>query len=233
MKNEYPILICSIWVYNNIISNNVIFNMMKNKIIFVLAIGLMFSPFASLVAVETIDTTAVKTIPKVSDAEMKKNADALNAQVLKEQIDNLRNSVQARGLEIAKTLSWDTTNKKIKLEVKAQERVRVIMNKIYTKINDQLSKLSILDNRMSSKINAFEQEGKDVTTLKAQYTIAKAAIEKARVESISTSTVFSSEISLEISKEDIRSLVKTTEESIKTAGGEYKKLLPLFTKLIK
>lgn len=205
--------------------------MQKNKIILMLAILFLFSPFASLVAVETIDTTAIKTTTKISESEIKKNADALKAQVLKERTDNLRNSLKIRELEIAKTLSRDTTNKKIKLEAKAQERIRVIINKIYTKINNQLSKLSILGARMSLKINAFEQEGKDVTALKAQYIIAKAAIEKARVESISTNTVFSSEISLEISKEDIRSLVKTTEESIRTAGGEYKKLLPLFAKL--
>ena len=205
--------------------------MIKNKIIFVLAIGLMFSPFTSLVAVEKIDEAAVKTIPKISQAEMKKNAEAYNAKVKKELLDNLKNSVKTRELEIAKTLSKDIASKKIKLEAKAQERIRVIVNKIYTKINAQLSGLSILDNIISLKINGFEQTDKDVTALKAQYTIAKAALEKARVESISTSTVFSSEILLEISKEDIRSLVKTTEESIKNAGGEYKKLLPLFTKL--
>jgi len=203
--------------------------MTKNKIIFVLAIGLMLSPIASFAAAKS--STPTKIDPKTFEALMKKDPEAAKLKLQKEISDMLQKKIEDRSLQIAEKVSKDISSVKTTPSKTAQKNLKTTIEKIYDKIDDKLSKLSILDSRISLKMNAFEAEGKDVSKMIDQYDTAKTALIDARTEASSAKNVAFTQISIQTSKEELRSLVKMAEDKIKAAGEEYKKLLPLFTKL--
>lgn len=206
--------------------------MQKNKIILVLAIGLMFSPVFSLKAVETTTvntntTTQVKIKDQAKDAT--KIAE-LKAKLMKE-TDALRKNLETRKTEIEKKITEKKDSVKKKLEVKSQEKVKTTLEKIYNKFDAQMGKLSSVDAKLFAKLALFEKEGRDVSQAKAQYAIAKASLDKTRVEIIAARTVAVNQTSKETAKETMRDLVKNTETSIKATAEEYRKLLPLLAKV--
>lgn len=210
--------------------------MQKNKIVLVLALGMMLSPLFVVNGEVTTNTTAntnvntqnqnIKRVPIQEKAKLEE----MKAKLMKE-TEALRKNLETRKAEIEKKINDNRVEKKIRLESKAQERVQVILNKIYNKLNDQLGKLSQVDAKILLKITTFEKEGRNVSLVKAQYTIAKTALDKAKSEILTATMISADQITKETSKGTIRELVKTTEESIRTAGAEYRKILPLLAKI--
>jgi len=210
--------------------------MQKNKIILVLALGMMLSPLFVINGELTTTTTANTNVNtqtqniKRDPIQEKAKLEEMKAKLMKE-TEILRKNLETRKAEIEKKINDNRVEKKVRLESKAQEKVKVILEKIYNKLNEQLGKLSRVDVKLSLKINAFEKEGRDVSLAKAQYTIAKTALEKARVEILAERMIAVNQVTLQTSKGTIRELVKTAEESIRTAGAEYRKILPLLAKV--
>lgn len=210
--------------------------MQKNKIVLVLALGMMLSPLFVINGEVTTTTTANTTVNtqnqniKRDPIQEKAKLEEMKAKLMIE-TEILRKNLETRKTEIEKKINDNRVEKKVRLELKAQERVRIILEKIYNKLNDQLGKLSQVDVKLLLKINAFEKEGRDVSLVKAQYTIAKTALDKAKSEILTATMISADQITKETSKETIRELVKTAEESIRTAGAEYRKILPLLAKV--
>jgi len=206
--------------------------MIKNKFIMVFAVALIFTPLFMIKAEETsaIGTnTSVTTTSqdiKVDPAQEKIKADEMKAK-LKIESETLMKNLIARKTEIEKKINDNRTEKKIKLEAKAQLRVKTTLEKIFDKLTDQLGKLSLVDAKLSSIISGYEQKGKEVSPAKEQYVLAKAAVEKAKVEILADRMIALNQTTLQTSKGTIRDLVKTAEESIRAAGNEYRKIIPI------
>ncbi len=203
--------------------------MIKNKIILILGVGLMLSPVTSWAAAKSV--TPTKMDPKNLEVLMKKDPEALKLKIQKDINDRLKKRIEERSLQIAEKVSKDISSVKIKPGAVAQKNLKTTIEKIYDEVENKFSKLSIIDSRLSLKINAFEQEGKNVAEIRDQYDTAKTALGNARIEIDSTKNVAFTQIGIQTSKEELRSLVKMAEEKIKLAGEEYRKLLPMFAKL--
>ncbi|MFA6355458.1 MAG: hypothetical protein WCW65_03475 [Candidatus Paceibacterota bacterium] len=192
--------------------------MIKNKIILILVIGIIFSPLFILNAAEPINkTTAI-------------NINEADVQLQKEQ-KIMKGSVEIRKAILKTKINERKNEKKTTLKIEAQRRIKVLLDKIFVNLNDRLGKIVILDYNFSAKIATFEKEGKDLSEIKTEYNIAKLELTRAQA-SISAALILSVEqIKAGTSKGVIRDLVKATQESIKTAGDAYLKLLPLLIKI--
>jgi hypothetical protein len=202
--------------------------MEKNKIILMLAIGTLLTPVLSLQAVETakavttVQTQNTTNVPALDKAKMEE----LKAKLMKE-TEVIRKNLATDKAQIEKQLTLVKNEVKIKLAVKSQETVRTLIDNIFNKFNTQLGKLSQVDGKISEKIGILEKSGANVTNAKAQYTIAKAALDKTTSEIMALRVVSTDQISAETSKATFRSLVKQAEESIRATGSEYMKIIPM------
>lgn len=191
-----------------------------------LTIGMILSPLFTLQAVEVSSTakpavsaTAPKEIDKAKLEEFKAK--------LKQETDVLRTNLGTSKTEIEKKLADISGAKKVNLALKSQEKIKIALEKIYNKFNTQTGKLSQVDVKISAKISNLEKEGVDMTKAKAQYQIAKVALDKAISDILATRMISMEQVNKEISKDTLRTLVKSSEEIIKTAASEYRKILPL------
>lgn len=198
--------------------------MQKNKLILILGIGMIFTPLFMIQAVTTTSTTSIKESDKAK-------IEALRATLIKETAQ-MKASLGTSRTEIEKQLIKSGVGIKKNLDIQAQGRIRIIIEKIFNKLNAQLGKLSQVDIKISQKINSLEKEGVDMAKAKEEYVIAKTALDKANANILATRIIATEQLSKETSKEAFRSLVKTAEESIKTAGSEYKKVMLLIIKAI-
>jgi len=211
----------------------------KNKIILVLTLGMMLSPILALQAAGATNTTKANTHTqnntqpntienknaiKVTPAEL----EALKAQLMKG-TDAFKKDLDAKKITLGQQISADKTAAKIKLTAKAQEKVISALDSIYTKLNTQIEKLSQVDIKILNKIDTAESKGSNVVQAKAQYTIAKAAIDKATADIIASRTVAVDQTNTATSKEALRTLVKSSQDSIQVAGDESRKLLSLIS----
>lgn len=207
--------------------------MKKNKIILALALGLILSPMFVAKAGVTTPATNVTT----KSEEIKKDAlnekakiEELKAKLMKE-TEIMRNNLALKKAEIEKKIADTKGEIKTKLETKSQEKVRATLESIFNKINVQIGKLSQIDMKISAKIAELEKAGVNVTNAKAQYTIAKATLDKTTAEVIATRMIAMDQIGIETSKGTLRGLVKQAEESIKATGKEYMKVVPLIAQI--
>lgn len=193
-----------------------------------LAIGTLLTPVLSLQAVETakavttVQTQNTTNVPALDKAKMEE----LKAKLMKE-TEVIRKNLATDKAQIEKQLTLVKNEVKIKLAVKSQETVRTLIDNIFNKFNTQLGKLSQVDGKISEKIGILEKSGANVTNAKAQYTIAKAALDKTTSEIMALRVVSTDQISAETSKATFRSLVKQAEESIRATGSEYMKIIPM------
>lgn len=210
--------------------------MTKNKIILGLSIGLLLSPLLQLRAETVVSTGATTNVPtktispaKDSLAEKAKLAE-LKVKLMKETA-TLKKDLETKKIEMQKKIGDKKDVVKKKLEVKSQEKVRLILDRIYNKLNAQLNKIETVDAKISTKINDLEKEGKNVTEVEVQYNIAKQALDKAKAEILATRMIGVEEVTKETSKEILRETVKTAEDTIRGIGAEYRKVLPLLAKV--
>ena len=282
--------------------------MKKNKIVFVLAFGLLISPLLTLQAVETTSTGTKPDIKTIRDgfkenvknikADAKQKAGAIkedfknkkkdiinatqqerdaakqeiqkkikdiqdsttltieqkatqikalrdeNAKNVKVEIDQkkaeikasiekrtaeLKTNIDTKKAEITKQIAAKKDEIKKKLDTKAQEAVKTNLDKIYTNLSSKITKLSEIDAKILVRINADKTKGLDTTKAEAQYKIAKAALDKAITDVAATKTVSIDQTSIKTSKDTLRALVKTPQDSIKNAGEEYRKIIPFLS----
>jgi hypothetical protein len=206
---------------------------MKNKIILVLALGLIVSPL--FVKAETTTTTTNVTVTptqgvKIDPLKDKAKIEEMKAKLMKE-TEILRNNLITKKAEIAKNIADMKSGAKKKLEVKSQENVTKILESIFNKMNTQVGQLSQVDIKISNKIAELEKAGINVTDAKAQYTIAKASLENTMAEVMAMRTAAIDQTSVETSKDILRNLVKQSEDSMKATGKEYMKIVPLISQV--
>lgn len=197
--------------------------MHKNKIVLTLALGLLLSPFF---AVQAVTATNTAPVPKIDEAKMAE----LKANLMKETAI-IKQNIETSNAGLTKVLENTKDNTKIKLEAKAQEKVKALLDIIYTKLSSKIDKLSEVDRKILLKIGTAEAAKVDVSEIKTQYTVAKTALDKANADVLSTRMNSFEQIYIETSKETLRLLVKTAENSIKAAATEYQKLIPLLSVL--
>ena len=182
--------------------------------------------------------TAEQKVAEIKDLRDKKIADLKETMQVKQEdlkanvtkkIEDLKSNIETRTAEITKQIEAKKGEIKTKLEAKAQENVKTLLEKIYNNLNSKVEKLTGVDVTILAKINASSANGIDVTSAKAQYTIARAALDKAITDIAATKTISIDQTSIQTSKETLRALVKTAEDSIKAAGVEYQKIIPLIT----
>jgi len=214
--------------------------MHKNKIVLMLALGLMISPFFAVQAVVTTDTkippvksrdaivAELKAKIKKEPNTVKIDPETLKVNLMKE-TDAIKKNIETSNVETTKVIEGTKDSAKTKLAVKAQKNVNTLLEKIYNNLNSGIQKLKTVDSKIFAKINTAEKAGLNVTRIKDQYTIAKTALDKANADILSTKMSATEQINQETSKETLRALVKTAEDSIKAAGVEYQKIIPLIT----
>lgn len=202
--------------------------MKKNKIILTLFIGLILLPLSFVMAAELTPVTETAKTNNVNSNAAQKLKVGLNKKT-----ETIKQDFESKKIEMGKKISAKKDIKKKKLDAKAQEKVRVTLEKIYNKLNDQINKLAQAGIKISIQIYGFENDRRDVTDAKAQYNVAKIALEKATSDVLASRIVALGQVTTETSNETFRDLVKTAEESIKTASGEYRKVLPLLANLEK
>jgi len=199
--------------------------MQKNKLLLILGLGLMLVPFFGLqAAVATTKTTT----PTMSEAD-KAKLEALKASLNKE-TEILKANLNTSKTELNKILTDTKGSVKKNLDASAQARIRVIIDKIFTKLSSQASKISLVDSKIALKISDMKKEGVDTTKAEEQYDLAKKALNKANGDILASRILASEQLSQSTSKEVYRSIVKASEESLKTVAGEYRKILPLLVK---
>lgn len=193
--------------------------MQINKTILMLAVVMLLSPIFTLQAVET--TTTPKKIDAAKLEEFKAR--------LKKEAETVKTNLETSKSDVEKKLDGQNSVK-VKLAAKSQEKIKKVLEKIYTKFNTQINKMQQVDEKIASRISTLEKGGLDMKDAKAQYAVAKAALDKATSDILATRMFSMEQITKEISKETIRTLVKSGEESLKNVGAEYRKTLPIMAK---
>ena len=201
--------------------------MKKNKIILILAVTMMISPIFTLQAETTSPNTNLTNeqkkelflkIKNQSNKEIKINIESTK--------EVLNTDIEARKTEVKKIIAEKKDAKK-KLSIKSQEKVKATLEKIYTNLDASIEKLTGVDLKIMKKVATIKIVNKEVPIALAQYTIAKKALDKAITDIAATKAVSIDQTSVQTSKEAIRALVKTAEDSIKAAGTEYRRIIPL------
>ncbi|MES3005614.1 MAG: hypothetical protein V4664_01560 [Patescibacteria group bacterium] len=136
-----------------------------------------------------------------------------------------RASIEARQAELKTKIKSIIAEKKTKLEDAARERAMKHLKSIFNNLTARISRLQNADQKLATRINEATTAGANMSTTTSLYTIAQTSLEKARTDVEAARAAVSEEISLETSKEVLRTLVKTAEDSIKIAAEAYKKTL--------
>jgi hypothetical protein len=151
-------------------------------------------------------------------------------QLSEEEKAAIKVKMDARKAEIKGKIEARKDENKVKLEAKAKDRVKALLANVFKMLSNQIDRLSKVDKRIGEKIAALQTSGIDVTAMNTQYVIAQTALAKAKVDVEATSSISTEQADTETSKEALRSLVKTAEDSIKAAGAEYRKVIALMPK---
>jgi len=196
--------------------------MIKNKIILALIIAGLLSPVLIASAVENVNKTATPTIAE-------KQKESVISPITEEQkINNLK---ELSNFVLNKKIDERKNEKKKVLSAKSKNIISPILAKVYKNLEEKIKKIEVIDSKFSARISILEKEGKDVTTLKEQYNIAKFELTKTKVYLLTAATLSVKQITTSTSKGIIRDLVKEIENNIKKIAKEYKKLLPMFAQL--
>lgn len=150
-------------------------------------------------------------------------------EALKDNAEDRKKAVEARRLELKsqidkiKAANKDARMKK--LDEKAKERVGNKIGSIYKGLEERVARLTKIDAELSARIATAANAGNDTSAAAALLTTAQAALTKAKTDVEATKVALAAEANASTSKEAIRTLVKTAEDSIKAAGEAYKKVV--------
>ncbi len=149
-----------------------------------------------------------------------------DSKMSEEQKNKMKIEIEARKKDMLSKLNSLKEERKMKLEAKAQEKVKKSLMKIFKNLNNQIDRLSKVDVKIGERIKALKESGADTSAQEAQYAKAQTALAKAKVDVEAANSTSTDQVNGTTSKETLRSLVKTAEESIKIAGKEYMKIIP-------
>ncbi len=159
--------------------------------------------------------------------DMMKNREG-RVEALRENNEAFKKLMETRKEELAKKFAPKKGEKKVKLKDDKKEKVRIALENIFKHLTAQLNNLVSLDKRIADKINARKTAGTDVTAASAQYTVAQTALEKAKTDVAAAQALsIDQSVASTTSKTALHGLVKVAEDSLKAAGGEYRKIIPL------
>lgn len=201
--------------------------MQKNKIIFILAVGLLLFPLLKIQAKENEPNTEnIKRVVNTITSKERERVSEIREKLMSETAI-FKDKLEVRKAELEKKMSERKSEIKKKLEIKSQQKVKTLLDNIYNKLNNKINKLNQIDAKILAKIILLEKNEVDVTGIKSQYNISKSALEKARADLLASREVSASQITAETTRGSLRTLVKEAEDSIKSAANEYKKIIPL------
>lgn len=133
-------------------------------------------------------------------------------------------AIGAKKTELLQEIAKRKTDKKKKLADKALAAVQDAVGKVYSNLNDKLSRLSKVDASLTAKISTLKNSGTDVTSASALLVTAQTSLAKATVDVQATASLIHDQTATSTSKEILKSLIKTAQTSVKTAGENYKKV---------
>jgi|GEM_PF-6621621 len=151
-------------------------------------------------------------------------------EALKENQAKFKTAMEARRKELSAKLKENKEARSVKLEIAAKQRINVQLGNIFNRLNQHLEKTIAIDARIAERLNAMDEEGKNVEAAAEQYVKAQAALGKARTDIAAAKALTSEQTattSPAVSKEALRTLVKTADESLKAALVEYRKVVEL------
>lgn len=138
--------------------------------------------------------------------------------------EELRGEIKEKRDELKKKLETFKKEKKQKLDDKKKGVVNTALKNIFARFSERIAQLTNINSRLRAKITELQAKGTDVASTVTLLTSAKTALEKAEVDVEATKTLASEQTATSTSKEILKSLVNTADESIKSAKDSYKKV---------
>lgn len=147
-------------------------------------------------------------------ADMKLNMEQRKAQVEVRKIE-LKKQIEAKKVE----------NKQLKakkLDERNKQKVGEKLGKVYARLSERLMGLTRVDAELTMRLNRMATSGVDVAPIRGLQATAQIALAKAKVDVEATKTLAAAEVNSTTTKETLRALVKTAEDSLKAAARAYK-----------
>lgn len=148
---------------------------------------------------------------------------------LKENKAKMNLTIDARkkeiGLRLKAQLSTSTASSTKKLDVNAKARVRQHIENIYKRLSHHLDMAVEVDGKIAARLTLMSENGIDTNAAETQFKKAQEALEKAKADVAATKSLASDQTATttaSVSKDALKNLVKTAEESIKAAVKEYR-----------
>lgn len=155
---------------------------------------------------------------------------ATKVEALKENREKFQTDLEVRKKEIQAQVAEQkkvTQEKRVKLQEEAKAKVQDRLKTIFTRFENTLQEIAKTDAKIVTRINTLTQNGGDTGAVSVQLKTAQGALEKAKSDVAAAKAVATSETNTTTNQETLKSLVKTAEDSIKLAGGEYRKTINL------
>jgi hypothetical protein len=150
-------------------------------------------------------------------------------EALKENMDARKKALEARRVELKAQIDKIKAEQKDarmkKLDEKAKERVAGKLNDIYKNLDERIARLTKVDVEVAARITKIGSSSVDISAAAALLVTAQTALSKAKTDVDATKAALAAEANASTSKEAIRALVKTAEDSIKAAGAAYQKVI--------
>ena len=134
-------------------------------------------------------------------------------------------AISTKKTELLQEIAKRKTDKKKKLVDKSLTAVQDAVGKVYSNLNDKLTRLSKVDASLTSKLNELKNNGTDVTSASALLVTAHTSLAKATVDVQATASLIHDQTATSTSKEILKGLITTARTSVKTAGENYKKVV--------
>jgi division protein CdvB (Snf7/Vps24/ESCRT-III family) len=107
--------------------------------------------------------------------------------------------------------------KRTKLQEEVKVKVENILNNIYVKLSEVITKLNVIANKLDQKITELDEKGVNTGNSKTLLIEARTKIVLASSKLETSKMILSNVLETEVSKGDVRSIVEATGESIKSA----------------
>jgi hypothetical protein len=186
--------------------------------------------------------TEVKATGKIQvrDPKMMASTTVKRIEALKDNQAKMRLTIDARkkeiDLRIKAQLATSTASSTKKLDVQAKARVRQQIENIYKRLTNHINKIVEIDGKVAARINVIAEAGVNVGEIEVQFKKAQAALDKAKADVEATKALAADKTATttpSVSKDALKTLVKTAEDSIKAALKEYRLTIDLMKVHIK
>ena len=164
-----------------------------------------------------------------AQAALKANM-TVRVEALKENREQFKTDMEARKEAMSAKIEQQKKQmqeKRTKLQEAAKARVQEQLKTIFARFDARVASITQIDTKIATELNTRATAGADTTAATAQYKIAQTALEKAKADIEAAKSLAATEVSADTSKETLRTLVKTAEESLQAATVEYRKTIEL------